>query len=137
MALHRPKSVTSVSAKRFPFVIASARTDRIDVALVASGCGMHFGIAVDLGGRGLEKPRATALRSYQAVVGAAAADHRRSDGIGLVMRRRGGAGEIVNLVDQLGSAMQRAATMSCSMISNRPLASSVADIFPPAGLEIV
>ena len=89
--------------------------------MIALPLGVDVGIAVDLGGRGLEEPRPIVLRGHQAVVGTAAADHRRPDGVGLVVRRRGGTGEIVDLVERSEIRAPNGVTMSCSMISKRPL----------------
>lgn len=47
----------------------------------------------------MEKPRPVLMRGPKAVVGALAASQRRPDGVGLVMRGRCRAGEIINLVE--------------------------------------
>src|SRR6202012_775084 len=47
------------------FVVASARTDRVDVAAIILGLRMDRRIAIDLGGRGLEYLRAHALGETQ------------------------------------------------------------------------
>ena len=60
---------------------------------------MHRRIAVDLAGRGLEDLGARALGQAQHVDGAVHAGLGRLHRIVLVVDRRGGAGEIVDLVD--------------------------------------
>ncbi len=60
---------------------------------------MHRGVAIHLGGRGLENPSPEPLGQHQHVDGA---QHVRFDGLDrvvLVMNRRGRAGQIVDLVD--------------------------------------
>ena len=83
----RPEVGDQRLGKPLSFVVARARTDGIDVAVVILRLGMHVGIAVDLRRRGLEEARFVAFRRVQAVVGALAADQRRADGIGLVLWR--------------------------------------------------
>ena len=60
---------------------------------------MHLRIAVDLGGGGLQHAGLHPLCQAQAVDGAHHGGLHRLDGIVLVMRRRGRAGEVVDLVD--------------------------------------
>lgn len=81
------------------FVITRPRPDRVDVAPVALGLGMHGRIAIDLGGGGLEDLAAQALGQAQHVDRAVHAGLGRGDGVVLVMDRRGRAGEVVDLVD--------------------------------------
>ena len=60
---------------------------------------MHVRIAIDLGRRGLEDAGAIALGAGEGIAGAEGAGERRPHGIGLVVDRRGRAGEIVDLVE--------------------------------------
>ena len=77
-----------------------------------------------------------AFRRLQGVVGAVAADQRRPDGIGLVMRRRGRAGKIVNLIEPRDPRTKRRYDVMLDDLE--PAAGQqIADIFPSAGLKIV
>ena len=81
------------------FVVAGARPERVDVAAIVLGLRMHGGIAVHLAGGGLQDLRADPLGEAQHVD---RADHAGLGGlhrIVLVVHRRGGAGEVVDLVD--------------------------------------
>ena len=82
----------------FALVVTGADPDRVDVAPIGFGLRVDRGIAVDLGGRSLEDAGIHPLGKTQAVDGS----HNRGlgglDRIELVMNRRGGAGEIVDLV---------------------------------------
>ena len=60
---------------------------------------MHAGIAVDLGGRGLKNLGAQPFGQPQHVDGAVHAGLGRLHRIVLIMDRRGGAGQIVDLID--------------------------------------
>mmetsp|Transcript_53738 Transcript_53738/g.92436 ORF Transcript_53738/g.92436 Transcript_53738/m.92436 type:complete len:322 (-) Transcript_53738:200-1165(-) len=81
------------------FVVARAWADGVHVAPVRLGLRVHFGVPVDLRGRGEQDARLDALGEAQHVQGAL---RRRLDGLDrvvLVVRRGGGAGEVVDLVD--------------------------------------
>ena len=83
----------------FALVITRTDSDRIDVAPVGLGLRMQFGIAIDLGGGGLENPRTSALGKPETMN---RSHHRGLDGLDrvvLVVRRRGRAGEVVDLID--------------------------------------
>ena len=81
------------------FVVAGPRTDRVDHAAVGLGLGMDLRVAVDLAGRGLQDLRPAALGHAQHVD----RPHHRGlhglDGVVLVVARRGGTGQVVDLVD--------------------------------------
>ncbi len=62
---------------------------------------MGQGIAVDLAGGGEEQPRAAALGQTQQPLGPRHAGHQGVLGIVLVQRRRGDAGQVVDLVERL------------------------------------
>ena len=80
------------------FVIARARADRIDISPIILGLRMHRRIAVDFTGRGLQylatEPFGQAQNIDCAVNGCLGCLHR----IVLIMHRRRGAGEVVNLI---------------------------------------
>ena len=79
-------------------IITCADADRIHTSAIRLRLGMHLGIAVDLGSRGLENPRTHPLGQAKAID----RTHDRClgglDRIVLVVRRRGRAGEVVNLI---------------------------------------
>ena len=81
------------------FIIAGARADRVDVAPVVFGLRMNIGIAVDLRRRRLENLALQPLGEAQHVDGAMHAGLGRLHRIVLIVDGRGGAGEIVDLVD--------------------------------------
>src|SRR5262245_42930608 len=54
----------------FAFVVTRARTDRIDIAPIVFGLGMHRGIAVDFARRGLQNLNLEALCEAEHVDGA-------------------------------------------------------------------
>jgi hypothetical protein len=60
---------------------------------------MDFGVAVDFGGGGLEDAGTGALGEAEAVHGAEEGGFGGFDGVELVVRGGGGAGEVVDLVD--------------------------------------
>ena len=60
---------------------------------------MHLRVAVDLAGAGLEDRGPGGGRMLEQVQGAQHARLQRVDRVALILRRRGGAGEIVDLVD--------------------------------------
>ena len=60
---------------------------------------MHVRIAIDLAGRGLQHPRLEPLGEAEHVDGAHDAGLGRVHGVVLIVDRRGGAGEVVDLVD--------------------------------------
>ncbi len=77
-------------------VVAGADADRVDVALVVLVLRMLLGVAVDLAGGGLQHPRTAVARPLQQAVHADHAGQQRLHRIGLVVPRRGGAGEVVD-----------------------------------------
>jgi hypothetical protein len=79
-------------------VIAGAGADGIDVAPVALGLGMHLRIAIDFRGGSLEHARLEAACEAEHVDGTHHGGLDRLDGVVLIMRRGGGAGEIVDLI---------------------------------------
>jgi len=83
----------------FPLVITRADADGVDVSPVALRLRVDGGIAIDFGGAGLEHAGLGALGEAEAVDGSHDRGFDRLDGIVLVMRRGGGAGEVVDLID--------------------------------------
>ena len=83
----------------FPFVIAAAWADRIDSPPIRFRLRMHFGIAVYLARRRLHDPRSHSFCEAQHVDRTVHARLRRLHGVVLVVHRRSGAGQIVDLVD--------------------------------------
>ena len=83
----------------FALVVARADAQRVDVAPVILALGVDQRVAVDLRGRGLEDFRPVVFGHAQHVD---RADHRRLGGfdrVVLVVDRRSGAGEVVDLLD--------------------------------------
>ena len=81
------------------FVVARAGTDRVHVAAVALRLRMHLGVAVDLARRGVEDPRLHPLGEAEHVDRAHDRGLGRLDRVVLVVARRRGAGEVVDLID--------------------------------------
>ena len=81
------------------FVVAGARADRIDRAAIVLGLRMDLGIAVDFAGRGLQDFRPAAFGHAQHVDRAQHRGLDRLDRVVLIVAGRGGAGEVVDLVD--------------------------------------
>jgi hypothetical protein len=79
-------------------VVAGAAADGIDVAPVALRLRMHLRVAVNLARARLKDARLHPLREAEAVDRPHDRRLRRLDGIELVVRRRGGTGEVVDLV---------------------------------------
>lgn len=61
--------------------------------------GVDFRRSVDFRGTGKEEASFYTLGESQHVIGAEEGGFQRFDGIGLVVSRRGGAGEVVDLID--------------------------------------
>jgi hypothetical protein len=78
-------------------VVAGARAGAVDPAAVTFRLGVHFGVAVNLAGGGQQEAGALLLGETQQVAGAEDAGEHRMLRIGLIMRRRGGAGEMVDV----------------------------------------
>ena len=102
---------------------------------------MHFRIAVDLAGRGEQQPRAGLLGQPQQVARADHVGQHRVLGIGLVVRRRGRAGEMID-VGELDAARRAATAAGCRSRHARRTRSAAhrsrcREIFATAGLEIV
>jgi hypothetical protein len=83
----------------FPLIIARAKANGIDVAPIFFCLGVDVGIAVDFRGRGLENFTFQSLGKAEEVHRAENAGFEGLNRICLVMRRRGGAGEVVDFVD--------------------------------------
>ena len=81
-----------------PLVIAGSEADGVDMAPVRLGLGMNIGIAVHLGGGGLEDACIDPLGKAEAVDGPDHGGFHGLDGIVLVVRRRSRAGKIVDAV---------------------------------------
>ena len=80
------------------FVVAGAAANGVDVAPVVLGLRMHGRVAIDFRGGGLEDAGADALGQAEAVDGPHDGGLQRLDRVVLIVGRRGGAGEVVNLV---------------------------------------
>ena len=81
------------------FVIAAPDADGVDPAPVIFFLGMDLGIAVDLGGRGLENGGPDPFGQAQGVDGAHDVGFNRFDGVVLVMNGGGGAGQVVDFLN--------------------------------------
>ena len=79
-------------------VVAGAGADGIDVSPVVLGLGVHLRVAVHLGGRRREDLRPGALGQPEHVDRAVHRGLRRLHRVALVVDRRGGAGQVVDLV---------------------------------------
>ena len=80
-------------------VVAAPEPDRVDVAPVLLDLRMHERVAVYLARRGVEHARLRLERELEHVHRAEHGALRRLDGVLLVVDRRGGAGEVVYLVE--------------------------------------
>lgn len=115
------------------FVVAGARPDRVDIAPVALGLRMDRGIAVDLGGGGLQDACLHPLGKAEHV------DRSRDAGLGrlhrikLVVNRARWTSEIVDLVDL---DIQRKADVMAHKFEAR-MAGQVIDIALVAGKQVV
>jgi hypothetical protein len=83
----------------FALVVARAGTNRVDVAPVGFRLGMDLGITVDFTGTRQQDASFDAFGETQHVQGAHGTGFDGFDGIVLVMRGRGGACEMIDLVD--------------------------------------
>ena len=81
------------------FVVARADTDGIDIAPIAFGLWMDIWVAIDLGGGGLKDSGIDALGQAEAINRAHDGGLGGLDWIVLVVHRRRGASEVVDLVD--------------------------------------
>src|SRR5215216_3962568 len=81
------------------FVITSPWTDRIDVADIGFRLRMNFRITVNFAGRSLQNPSRFLTGEIEHVHGADDTGSHRSDGVALVVPRRGGTRQIVDPVD--------------------------------------
>ena len=82
-----------------PLVVAGAQADGIHMAPVGLGLGMDIGIAIDLGGGGLEDTGFHPLCQSQAVDGPDHGGLHRLDGVVLVVGGGSWAGEVVDAVN--------------------------------------
>src|SRR6516225_3088073 len=80
------------------FIVARARTYRVDVPPVILALRMNAGVAVDLRGRCLQDPGTQALRQAQHVDSPMHARLRGPHGVMLVMDGGSRAGEVVDLI---------------------------------------
>ena len=80
------------------FIIARARSDRVDIPPVILGLRVDRGVAINLAGRGLEDAAPQPLGEAQHVDGAVHQRLRRLHWIVLIVDRRGWASKIVDLV---------------------------------------
>ena len=116
------------------FVVAGPRADRVDVAAVRSrGCGWTSGIAIDFAGRGLQHLGPAALGHAQHVDRPHHRRLHRLDRVELIVARRGGAGEVVDLID---FQPDRLRDVVPDQLEVRP-AEQVRDVRLLAGEEIV
>src|SRR5215831_55445 len=84
----------------------------------------------------MKKPRPVSIRGLQAVVGPLAADQRRPDGVGLIMRRRCRAGEIVDVVETRKLAPERLHDVVLDQVEP-PTGHQAAHVRAPSGVEVV
>ena len=82
-----------------PLVVAGAQPDGVDVAPVGLGLGVDVGVSVDLGGGGLEDAGLHPLGEAEAVDRPDHGGLHGLDGVELVVRRGGRAGQVVDAVD--------------------------------------
>ena len=87
-------------SESFGLVVDAANTDRVDVAPVRLGLGVHERVAVHLARRGLEEPGIVARRQLEEFTGAAAADVEDLEGYGLEVLRRCRAGEVHHRIER-------------------------------------
>ena len=80
-------------------VVTGANADRIHAAAVVLRLGMHIGIAIHLTGGGQQQAGLHAAGEAEHVVSAEKTGFGGFDRIGLVVNRRGGAGEVPDAVD--------------------------------------
>ncbi len=80
------------------FVVATAEADGIDVAPVFFFLGMDLGIAVDLGGRGQKDAGLDPFGQPQHVEGPQDIGLDGLDRVILIVHRRGGTGQVIDLV---------------------------------------
>ncbi len=80
-------------------VVAGAKSDRVDITPVGLLLGMHGGVAVHLGGGGLEDTGLHALGETEAVDRPDHGGLHGLDGVVLVVQGRCGTGQIVDAVD--------------------------------------
>jgi hypothetical protein len=101
---------------------------------------MRLRVAVDLARRGEEEAGALGLGEAQEMVGARHAGEHGVLGIRLVMRRRGGAGEVVDLVDREAPGREAAGQGIDDVVLDHVearLALQVPQVRLPAGEEAV
>ena len=111
-------------------VVHPARSDRIHVAPVALGLGMHQRITVHLRRRSQQEPRALRLRETERLMGAEGSDLEGLDRELQVVDRAGGAGEMEHAFegplhfDEVGDVVQDQlkAGMAFQMIEVRAIA---------------
>ena len=117
----------------FTLVVTGARADRVDVAPVVFPLRVHFRVAINLAGGGLQDGHAQALGEAEHVDGAV---HRNLGGghrVVLVMHRGGGAGEVE---DGIHLDKQRHGDIVAHRLEAR-VVQQVADIAAPAGEVII
>ena len=80
------------------FVIDAAWADRVDVAPIGFGLGMHQRVAVDLGGGGEQEDRPPGVGQVEQVAGAECTHLQSLDRMRGVVDRGGGRGEMQDRV---------------------------------------
>ena len=115
------------------FVVAGPRADRVDAPAIAFGLGVDLGIAVDLAGRGLQDCARQRLAMPSTLIAPMHRGLHGLDRVVLVVARRGGAGQIVDLVDL---EEDRHRHVVADQLEVRP-AEQVGDVRLLAGEEIV
>jgi hypothetical protein len=116
-------------------VVAGAGAYRVDVASIAFGLRVHLGIAVDLARARLEDHSTRGCGVLEQMEGAQHARLQSVDRVALVLRRRSGAGKIVDLVglQVLGQGLDDVMREN----AEASIAAQMVDVAGTAGLEVV
>jgi hypothetical protein len=114
-------------------IVTSAQADEVDVPLICLGLRMHGRVPVNLAGGSLQDSCASLARKVEHVDRAQHIGANRAHGIGLVLHRRGGAGEIVDLIDVDRERSGHVMRHGCES----RLSDEVPDILHPAGQLVV
>ncbi len=86
-------------AEALGFVVHAPRPNRIDVSPVVLALGMHERVAVHLGSRGEQEPRALSLRDAEGIVGTERADLQRLNRQLQIVEGRRGTREVQDPVE--------------------------------------
>ena len=116
-------------------VVAAARADRIDVAPVFFGLGMHQRVAVDFGSRRQEEPGVFVFGQAQGFVRAQRTDLQRLDRQLEVINRAGRRGEMPDVIDRAVQEDELGHVLLDEF--EIPIAAQVGDVVHAAGDEVV